>query len=51
MGNEGRFVALVLGRSVIITSTHANPLTVLARQLSIPLHKVRANCPLYKPIL
>ncbi|KAG8386277.1 hypothetical protein BUALT_Bualt03G0132300 [Buddleja alternifolia] len=33
----------------VITGIHANPLGVLARQLSIPLHKIRDNCPLYKP--
>ncbi|EXB37711.1 Lysine-specific histone demethylase 1-2-like protein [Morus notabilis] len=48
MGREGKFVAVDLGGSVI-TGIHANPLGVLARQLSIPLHKVRDNCPLYKP--
>lgn len=37
-----------LGGSVI-TGIHANPLGVLARQLSIPLHKIRDKCPLYKP--
>ncbi|XP_027354848.1 lysine-specific histone demethylase 1 homolog 2 isoform X2 [Abrus precatorius] len=48
MGCEGKFAAIDLGGSVI-TGIHANPLGVLARQLSIPLHKVRDNCPLYKP--
>ncbi|KAI4333720.1 hypothetical protein L6164_018493 [Bauhinia variegata] len=48
MGCEGKFAAVDLGGSVI-TGIHANPLGVLARQLSIPLHKVRDNCPLYKP--
>ncbi|XP_022935753.1 lysine-specific histone demethylase 1 homolog 2-like [Cucurbita moschata] len=48
MGLEGKFAAVDLGGSVI-TGIHANPLGVLARQLSIPLHKVRDNCPLYKP--
>ncbi|GLT77021.1 hypothetical protein SLA2020_486470 [Shorea laevis] len=48
MGREGKFAAVDLGGSVI-TGIHANPLGVLARQLSIPLHKVRDNCPLYKP--
>lgn len=48
MGQEGNFAAVDLGGSVI-TGIHANPLGVLARQLSIPLHKVRDNCPLYKP--
>ncbi|KAK1309590.1 hypothetical protein QJS10_CPA09g01423 [Acorus calamus] len=46
---DGRVVAAVdLGGSVI-TGIHANPLGVLARQLSIPLHKIRENCPLYGP--
>ncbi|XP_061367201.1 lysine-specific histone demethylase 1 homolog 2 [Gastrolobium bilobum] len=48
MGGEDKFAAIDLGGSVI-TGIHANPLGVLARQLSIPLHKVRDNCPLYKP--
>lgn len=48
MGQEGKFAAVDLGGSVI-TGIHANPLGVLARQLSIPLHKVRDNCPLYQP--
>lgn len=48
MGHDGKFSAVDLGGSVI-TGIHANPLGVLARQLSIPLHKVRDNCPLYKP--
>ncbi|PON44601.1 Histone lysine-specific demethylase [Parasponia andersonii] len=48
MGQDGKFAAVELGGSVI-TGIHANPLGVLARQLSIPLHKVRDNCPLYKP--
>ncbi|KAF8370156.1 hypothetical protein HHK36_031787 [Tetracentron sinense] len=45
---KGKFAAVDLGGSVI-TGIHANPLGVLARQLSIPLHKVRDKCPLYKP--
>ncbi|KAI3441559.1 SWIRM domain-containing protein [Psidium guajava] len=48
MGQKGDFAAVDLGGSVI-TGIHANPLGVLARQLSIPLHKVRDKCPLYKP--
>ncbi|CAK9183054.1 unnamed protein product [Ilex paraguariensis] len=48
MGRKGNFAAVDLGGSVI-TGIHANPLGVLARQLSIPLHKVRDKCPLYKP--
>ncbi|KAH0986741.1 hypothetical protein GBA52_013918 [Prunus armeniaca] len=48
MGRDDKFSAVDLGGSVI-TGIHANPLGVLARQLSIPLHKVRDKCPLYKP--
>ncbi|KAL6975376.1 Lysine-specific histone demethylase 1 2 [Sarracenia purpurea var. burkii] len=48
MGRNGQYAAVDLGGSVI-TGIHANPLGVLARQLSIPLHKVRDKCPLYKP--
>ena len=48
MGQKGNYAAVDLGGSVI-TGIHANPLGVLARQLSIPLHKVRDQCPLYKP--
>ncbi|OVA13905.1 Amine oxidase [Macleaya cordata] len=47
MGQKGKFAAVDLGGSVI-TGVHANPLGVLSRQLSIPLHKVRDKCPLYK---
>ncbi|KAF8054574.1 hypothetical protein N665_1324s0004 [Sinapis alba] len=46
MGGKDSFAAVELGGSVI-TGLHANPLGVLARQLSIPLHKVRDHCPLY----
>ncbi|CAA2990225.1 lysine-specific histone demethylase 1 homolog 2-like [Olea europaea var. sylvestris] len=48
MGQKGNYAAVDLGGSVI-TGIHANPLGVLARQLSIPLHKVRDKCLLYKP--
>lgn len=48
MGRKSEYAAVELGGSVI-TGIHANPLGVLARQLSIPLHKVRDNCPLYTP--
>ncbi|GFZ15500.1 LSD1-like2 [Actinidia rufa] len=48
MGRNSQFAAVDLGGSVI-TGIHVNPLGVMARQLSIPLHKVRDNCPLYKP--
>ncbi|KFK38718.1 hypothetical protein AALP_AA3G150900 [Arabis alpina] len=39
IGGKESFAAVELGGSVI-TGLHANPLGVLARQLSIPLHKV-----------
>ncbi|KAE8679103.1 Lysine-specific histone demethylase 1-like protein 2 [Hibiscus syriacus] len=48
MGKKDKRAAVDLGGSVI-TGIHANPLGVLARQLSIPLHKVRDNYPLYTP--
>ncbi|XP_047337437.1 lysine-specific histone demethylase 1 homolog 2 [Impatiens glandulifera] len=48
MGQKGNYAVVDLGGSVI-TGIHANPLGVLARQLSIPLHKIRGKCPLYKP--
>ncbi|KAK9149984.1 hypothetical protein Syun_008293 [Stephania yunnanensis] len=48
MNMNGKFTAADLGGSVI-TGCHANPLGVLARQLSIPLHKVRDECPLFQP--
>lgn len=48
MGQMDKYAAVDLGGSVI-TGIHANPLGVLARQLLIPLHKVRDKCPLYKP--
>ncbi|KAI3989944.1 hypothetical protein MKX01_003647 [Papaver californicum] len=47
MGLKDTFAAVDLGGSVI-TGVHANPLGVLSRQLSVPLHKVRDKCPLYK---
>ncbi|GAB2258852.1 hypothetical protein Droror1_Dr00015012 [Drosera rotundifolia] len=48
MGKKGQYAAVDLGGTVI-TGIDGNPLAVLARQLSTPLHKVRNNCPLYKP--
>eukprot|EP01018_Ginkgo_biloba_P030990 Gb_14064 [translate_table: standard] len=45
---NGQTAAADLGGSVI-TGIHGNPLGVLARQLSFPLHKVRDICPLYQP--
>lgn len=48
MNSKDSGATVDLGGSVI-TGIHANPLGVLARQLSIPLHKIRDKCPLYKP--
>jgi len=48
LGTTGQHAAVELGRSVI-TGIHANPLGVIAGQLSIPLQKVRDKGPLYKP--
>ncbi|KAL0917363.1 hypothetical protein M5K25_012417 [Dendrobium thyrsiflorum] len=48
IGKIGNFAVVDLGGSVI-TGIHANPLGVLARQLGIPLHKIRDSCPLYWP--
>lgn len=44
-GNRVAFADL--GGSVL-TGTHGNPLGILARQLSYPLHKIRDKCPLYR---
>ncbi|CAI5509993.1 unnamed protein product [Closterium sp. Naga37s-1] len=41
-------VAAELGGS-IVTGILGNPLGVLARQLAIPLHRIRDACPLYRP--
>lgn len=48
MEGGGQTAAADLGGSVI-TGIHGNPLGVLARQLGLPLHKVREKCPLYQP--
>ncbi|KQJ95042.1 lysine-specific histone demethylase 1 homolog 2 [Brachypodium distachyon] len=48
LGGDQAAAAVELGGS-IITGIHGNPLGVLARQLGIPLHKVRDRCPLYHP--
>ncbi|KAM1549917.1 hypothetical protein FF1_042313 [Malus domestica] len=45
---EGVEAAADLGGSVL-TGINGNPLGVLARQLGLPLHKVRDICPLYLP--
>ncbi|XP_016484866.2 lysine-specific histone demethylase 1 homolog 1-like [Nicotiana tabacum] len=47
-GQNGVVAAADLGGSVL-TGINGNPLGVLARQLGIPLHKVRDICPLYLP--
>jgi hypothetical protein len=46
MGNEGKFVVLGLGWSVL-TGFLADPVAILLRQLSTSLHKFRVNFPLY----
>ncbi|KAK9946838.1 hypothetical protein M0R45_012281 [Rubus argutus] len=48
MKGEGLEAAADLGGSVL-TGINGNPLGVLARQLELPLHKVRDICPLYLP--
>lgn len=45
---DGTEAAADLGGSVL-TGINGNPLGVLARQLGLPLHKVRDICPLYLP--
>ncbi|CAN1127565.1 Lysine-specific histone demethylase 1 homolog 1 [Linum perenne] len=47
-GGDGVEAAADVGGSVL-TGINGNPLGVLARQLGLPLHKVRDNCPLYLP--
>ncbi|XP_071685797.1 protein FLOWERINGUS D [Rutidosis leptorrhynchoides] len=46
MEGGNRVAAADLGGSVL-TGTHGNPLGILARQLSYPLHKIRDKCPIY----
>lgn len=46
IGKKESLAVVDLGGS-IITGIHANPLGVLARQLGIPLHKIRDRCPLH----
>lgn len=48
MAGDGVVAAADLGGSVL-TGINGNPLGVLARQLGLPLHKVRDICPLYLP--
>lgn len=45
---EGVVAAADVGGSVL-TGINGNPLGVLARQMGLPLHKVRDICPLYLP--
>ncbi|KAL2321214.1 hypothetical protein Fmac_030183 [Flemingia macrophylla] len=48
MSGDGVEAAADFGGSVL-TGINGNPLGVLARQLGLPLHKVRDICPLYLP--
>ncbi|KAJ4834315.1 Lysine-specific histone demethylase 1 1 [Turnera subulata] len=48
MKGDGVEAAADVGGSVL-TGINGNPLGVLARQLTLPLHKVRDICPLYLP--
>lgn len=48
MNGGGVVAAADLGGSVL-TGINGNPFGVLARQLGLPLHKVRDICPLYLP--
>ncbi|KAM7252961.1 hypothetical protein ACFE04_025579 [Oxalis oulophora] len=48
MNGDGFLASADLGGSVL-TGINGNPLGVLARQLGLPLHKVRDICPLYLP--
>lgn len=47
MEGGNRVASADLGGSVL-TGTHGNPLGILARQLSYPLHKIHDKCPLYR---
>ncbi|KAJ8762223.1 hypothetical protein K2173_007379 [Erythroxylum novogranatense] len=48
MKGDGVMAAADVGGSVL-TGINGNPLGVLARQMGLPLHKVRDICPLYLP--
>ncbi|GMI91383.1 LYSINESPECIFIC HISTONE DEMETHYLASE 1C, ARABIDOPSIS LYSINE-SPECIFIC HISTONE DEMETHYLASE [Hibiscus trionum] len=48
MKGDGVVAAADLGGSVL-TGINGNPFGVLARQMGLPLHKVRDICPLYLP--
>ncbi|KNA18637.1 hypothetical protein SOVF_068780 isoform A [Spinacia oleracea] len=47
MEGLNKIAAADLGGSVL-TGTLGNPLGILARQLSYPLHKIRDKCPIYR---
>ncbi|KAL6652236.1 hypothetical protein ACP70R_011161 [Stipagrostis hirtigluma subsp. patula] len=48
MEGSGRSAAADLGGSVL-TGTLGNPLGIVAKQLGLPMHKIRDKCPLYRP--
>ncbi|XP_066343640.1 lysine-specific histone demethylase 1 homolog 3-like [Miscanthus floridulus] len=48
MEGGGRSAAADLGGSVL-TGTFGNPLGIVAKQLGLPMHKIRDKCPLYRP--
>ncbi|XP_062186211.1 lysine-specific histone demethylase 1 homolog 3-like [Phragmites australis] len=48
MEGGGRSAAADLGGSVL-TGTLGNPLGIVAKQLGLPMHKIRDKCPLYRP--
>jgi len=47
MEGSGRSAAGDLGGSVL-TGTFGNPLGIVAKQLGLPMHKIRDKCPLYR---
>lgn len=48
MEGDNLIAAADLGGSVV-TGVQGNPLGVLARQLGLPLHKIREKCPIHQP--
>ncbi|KAJ4877335.1 Lysine-specific histone demethylase 1-like protein 1 [Raphanus sativus] len=48
-GGDGGVEAMADVGGSVLTGINGNPLGVLARQLGLPLHKVRDICPLYLP--
>lgn len=48
-GDDGGVEAAADFGGSVLTGVNGNPLGVLARQLDLPLHKVRDICPLYMP--